>query len=213
LPRIREALFSETYDGRKNPFNTGLQRQMMWTIFLMQHASIARASLFSDFCPNIEGLSLPVEDHQWDTDGMPQFVLLRLERWKGNEGRLKQARARGLAPARGSAAAGGTASCATHTPTRHHALSGLVDRLHSHAHNSVCAQRHLQTLYIERNVVDPKFCPVLALLSWLKEADIKYGPIFPASTRRTARSTPARACPARRTSAGRSSCLSTWVAA
>ena len=79
LPRIREAIFSETYGGRKNPFNTGLQRHMVWTQLLLQHICIARASLFSDFCPSIEALSLPVEEQQWDPDGMPQFVLLHLE--------------------------------------------------------------------------------------------------------------------------------------
>lgn len=37
-----------------------------------------------------------------------------------------------------------------------------------------------QELYIERNVINPQFCPVAALLFWLRESSLEYGPIFPA---------------------------------
>ncbi len=50
------------------------------------------------------------------------------------------------------------------------------------------SSRRVQTLYIERNPIDPHFCPVLALLTWLKLSGITTGPIFPAysSNARTA---------------------------
>jgi hypothetical protein len=42
-------------------------------------------------------------------------------------------------------------------------------------------------VYVERNAVNPQFCPVMALLLWLRELHdrgIKYGPIFPAFSAR-----------------------------
>jgi hypothetical protein len=51
LPDCWEALKSATFKEKSNPFNTGLQRAMIWTMFIMSHVCIARASLFTEFCP------------------------------------------------------------------------------------------------------------------------------------------------------------------
>lgn len=79
----------------------------MWTLVVWQLATIGRASLFTDFCPNVEQITLPAETHQYDADGMPQFIMLRLHRWKGNSGHLTQVRAgRGSGAAHARAALG-----------------------------------------------------------------------------------------------------------
>ena len=47
--------------------------------------------------------------------------------------------------------------------------------------------RSLQTVYVERNAVNPQFCPVVALMFWLRELHglgITHGPIFPAVSAR-----------------------------
>jgi hypothetical protein len=70
-----------------------LMRVMLFTMILLQHAFIARASLFTDFCPTIDAISLPDEKSQWDADGFPQFFTLDLSNWKGNTKRRRQVRA------------------------------------------------------------------------------------------------------------------------
>jgi hypothetical protein len=90
LPRLREAIFADEYHGRKNPLNTGLARTQFWTMLLLQHAVIGRASLLTEFCPSVTDIRLPDDADQWDKDGMPQFVLLDLYRWKGNDNERHQ---------------------------------------------------------------------------------------------------------------------------
>ena len=51
LPLMREAIFAPERDGFRNPFNTGIQRQQVWTMLLWSHATFARGCLFTDFCP------------------------------------------------------------------------------------------------------------------------------------------------------------------
>ena len=82
LPRAFQAIFAKEFDGRQNPFNTGLQRQLWWTMWLMGLACCARRSLFTTYCPRID--QVDVHTAAKDVDGFPKFMLLKLERWKGN---------------------------------------------------------------------------------------------------------------------------------
>ena len=42
---MRELIFTEEYNGQRNPVRKGLMRVMLFTMILLQHALIARASL------------------------------------------------------------------------------------------------------------------------------------------------------------------------
>jgi hypothetical protein len=90
---MREAMFADEYQGRPNPIKAPLRRLLLWTMLIWQIVLIGRASLEAEFCPPLSALSLPAEAHQWDADGFPQFMILHLDQWKGNPGRLTQARA------------------------------------------------------------------------------------------------------------------------
>ena len=92
LPRLRTAIFSEEYNDKPNPVRHGLLRVMLFTMVILQHALIARASLLTDFCPTVDSIHLPDEKEQWDADGFPQFVTLELTNWKGNTKRRRQVR-------------------------------------------------------------------------------------------------------------------------
>ena len=92
LPRLRTAIFAAEYDGKPNPMRHGLMRVMLFTMVILQHALIARASLLTDFCPTMDAIRLPDEKEQWDADGFPQFVTLELTNWKGNTRRRRQVR-------------------------------------------------------------------------------------------------------------------------
>ena len=83
LPLMREACFAPERDGFRNPFNTGIQRQQMWTMLLWSHATFARGCLFTDFCPMINQLDIPAEA-RIPGMGTPAFIKLRLTRWKHN---------------------------------------------------------------------------------------------------------------------------------
>ena len=100
LPRLRTAIFAEEYNCKRNPVRHGLMRVMLFTMVILQHALIARASLLTDFCPTMDAIRLPDEKEQWDADGFPQFITLELTNWKGNTKRRKQVRARGGAAPR-----------------------------------------------------------------------------------------------------------------
>lgn len=41
----------------------------------------------------------------------------------------------------------------------------------------------VQELYIARNYIDPNYCPVIHLLTWLTLSGIQHGPIFPGLSR------------------------------
>ena len=105
LPRLRTAVFAEEYNSKRNPVRHGLMRVMLFTMVILQHALIARASLLTDFCPTMDAIHLPDEKEQWDADGFPQFITLELTNWKGNTKRRKQVRARGGAAPRRSTGA------------------------------------------------------------------------------------------------------------
>jgi hypothetical protein len=49
---------------------------MVWTMFIMSHVCIARASLFTQFCPHVEDVKMG----DLDSDGMPRWVVRRLKR-------------------------------------------------------------------------------------------------------------------------------------
>ena len=88
LPLIREACFAPERDGVRNPFNTGIQRQEMWTMTLWAHAVLAHGCIFTDFCPMINQLDIPKE--ATCRDGVPQYIKLRLLRWKHNRAGKRQ---------------------------------------------------------------------------------------------------------------------------
>lgn len=129
LPLMREACFDPERDGFRNPFNTGIQRQQMWTMLLWSHAVFARGCLFTTFCPMISQLDIPAD--AWTPgEGVPAFIKLKLTRWKHN-----------------------------HAGTRQ------------------------QYLLVHRNKANTNFCPVIAMLFWLKQLKangIEDGPLFPA---------------------------------
>lgn len=83
LPLMFEACFALERDGFRNPFNTGIQRQQMWTMLLWSHATFARGCLFTDFCPMINKIDIPAEART-PGEGVPAFIKLRLTRWKHN---------------------------------------------------------------------------------------------------------------------------------
>ena len=57
----------------------------MLTLLLLVLVCIARASLFTQYCPLIEDLELG----EADGDGIPRYIGLTLRRWKGNaDGRM-----------------------------------------------------------------------------------------------------------------------------
>jgi len=116
LPRLRTALFTEEYNDKPNPVRNGLMRVMLFTMMLLQHALIARASLLTDFCPTVDAIRLPDEKEQWDADGFPQFFTLELTNWKGNTKRRRQvcASRRGAGPAAQHAALRSATVCAQH---------------------------------------------------------------------------------------------------
>ena len=126
LPKFREAIFEREYDRRKNPFNTAMQRLMVWTMFMVALVLCARCSLLTTFCPMLDQLELgPV-----DEDGVPKFIKIELRAWKGNANGAKR-----------------------------------------------------QRLLIRRNVVNPDYCPVITIVTWVKALaaqGITNGPLFPA---------------------------------
>ena len=82
IPRVHEAMFAASFEGRENPYNTGLQRQFWYTMWMMVLACCARRSLFTTFCPRID--QVDVDDAAKDADGFPQYIIIKLEKWKGN---------------------------------------------------------------------------------------------------------------------------------
>jgi len=89
LPLLKKALYEATWEDYPNPFNTGIQRDMVWTMLHLSLAIGARASLLTDFCPMIDQLDFPGKDERC-TDGKPMFFKLKLYRWKHNPGRRQQ---------------------------------------------------------------------------------------------------------------------------
>ena len=156
LPRIRVALLADEYEGRKNPFETGLARQGMFVKVLVGLSVLARASLLSTFCPTVDDLELPdpaLKDDDgnsaYDADGIPEYILLTFRKWKRNAGKKTQVC---------GACWHGVGAAYTVIPST------------------------LQTLMIRRNTVNPEYCVVTQLLLWLKMAHITHGPIFPDCT-------------------------------
>jgi hypothetical protein len=46
--------------------------------------------LYQEYCPIIENIELPDGAHGYDVDGMPQYLIITLEQWKGNGDRKKK---------------------------------------------------------------------------------------------------------------------------
>lgn len=87
LPRIWKALLQPSFEGRDNPVNTALLRTCVWTMLMMGLVCIARAPLFTNYCPHIEDMELG----ELDDNNIPCYFVLVLRRRKGNaDGRLRQ---------------------------------------------------------------------------------------------------------------------------
>ena len=92
---MRAAIFSNTYQGRRNPFTTPLWRLLVWTRLLWTIACIARGGQFSEMCPDVSAWSLPPPGPgAFGADGISTFLQLALDQWKGNTGSKQQVRGR-----------------------------------------------------------------------------------------------------------------------
>lgn len=92
---MREAILKDNYQGRRNPFTTPLWRLLMWTRLLWTIACIARGGQFSEMCPDVGAWSLPPQGvGAYSADGLPEWMGLCMEEWKGNKGQKKQVRGR-----------------------------------------------------------------------------------------------------------------------
>ena len=66
--------------------HTGLMQNMVWTMLLLAHVCLARASSLTRYCPDFGDVKFGDSD---PADGVPKHVHVTFERWKGNEdGRL-----------------------------------------------------------------------------------------------------------------------------
>ena len=88
LPRVHDAIFASEFEGRPNPFNTGIQRAEVHAMLYAMLSTCARRSLFTQHSPRMDQVTF---SEQVDTHGVPLFYTIDLERWKGNaDGRKKQ---------------------------------------------------------------------------------------------------------------------------
>lgn len=105
MKELRAAVFTDEYQGRKNPLTTGLWRLQMWTMMMLQLSMVGRSSLMTTYCPHVEQLELPGKDTGYSVDGWPEYVLLHLKQWKGNAAGTRQQARTGCAARPGDAAA------------------------------------------------------------------------------------------------------------
>jgi hypothetical protein len=82
-----DTLEDEDEDERPNPFRTGLQRDLVWTLLLTSCATVARASLFTEFAPLISQIEFP---ETTDAGGHHEYYILTLTHWKHNDGKKTQ---------------------------------------------------------------------------------------------------------------------------
>ncbi len=92
LRKLRPAIKEDTLEDdpnneRPNPFRTGLQRDLVWTLMLTSCATVARASLFTEFAPLISQIEFP---ETTDAGGHHEYYILTLTHWKHNDGKKKQ---------------------------------------------------------------------------------------------------------------------------
>ena len=59
----------------------------MWTLLLTSCATVARASLFTEFAPLISQIEFP---EKTDTEGHHAYYILTLTHWKHNDGKKTQ---------------------------------------------------------------------------------------------------------------------------
>ena len=92
LRKLRRAIKQDTLEDdpeneRPNPFRTGLQRDLVWTLLLTSCATVARASLFTEFAPLISQIEFP---ETTDGEGHHAYYILTLTHWKHNDGKKTQ---------------------------------------------------------------------------------------------------------------------------
>ena len=75
IPRWRDAIYEAELEGRSNPFNTDILR-IVHTMFMTELATCARRSLFTNYCPRHDQVTLgPV-----DALGIPKYYILKFDR-------------------------------------------------------------------------------------------------------------------------------------
>jgi hypothetical protein len=92
LRKLRPAIKEDTLEDdpnneRPNPFRTGLQRDLVWTLLLTSCATVARASLFTEFAPLISQIEFP---ETTDGESHHAYYILTLTHWKHNDGKKTQ---------------------------------------------------------------------------------------------------------------------------
>ena len=92
LRKLRPAILQDTLEDdpnneRPNPFRTGLQRDLVWTLMLTSFATIARASLFTEFSPLFSQIEFP---ETTDIGRHHEYYILTLTHWKHNDGKKTQ---------------------------------------------------------------------------------------------------------------------------
>ena len=132
FPQIRDKLWNPTGDIATWHVTT---RLMVWTMLIISTACIMRPSTISEYAPLIESIKVPEMMSQWDPDGYPMFLYLKIHMWKKKK-----------------------------------------------------TDRRPQLVRIYRNYVNPLFCPMLALLSWLNVCRLESGPLFRPISKKTKRS-------------------------
>ena len=89
LPRVHDAIFASEFEGRPNPFNSGIQRAEVHSMLYAMLSTCARRSLFTQHVPRMDQVTF---SEQVDADGVPKFYSIDLERWKGNADGMKKQR-------------------------------------------------------------------------------------------------------------------------
>jgi hypothetical protein len=77
LPKLFHALFT------LNTFSTWSKKVRVWARLLVTIALIARSSDVTDYCPKLENIKLPDDPMDFTPDGMPRFLQVTFDDWKG----------------------------------------------------------------------------------------------------------------------------------
>jgi hypothetical protein len=59
-----------------------LKQLECWSMLLIAIVLFARASCITSFCPLLVDVEVPQASRQWDTDGLPAYIIIGLRRWK-----------------------------------------------------------------------------------------------------------------------------------
>ena len=88
LPKMYDAVFEPGEMNGVSGFSSHFQMFMVWTMILLSHILIARASQLTRFCLSIDNVEFgPVGDKS----GIPSYVYITIHRWKGNENGKRRA--------------------------------------------------------------------------------------------------------------------------